>query len=76
MPYFLVQLKSEAGHEDVAERQILYHGSLGARAQHTVRLYNPSQEEEFDGRAHVLGCVFTGKKDVNLCILSNPAGQP
>lgn len=56
-PNFFVETKSAQGRADVAQRQVLIDGAIGARAMHQLQNYK-AKESEYDNKARSFSATY------------------
>ncbi len=81
VPNFFLEGKSSQGRADVAKRQALYNGAVGARAMHSLQNYG-ANEPTYDNKAYSFTNIYhagTGtlqRYATHLTKPSTPGGQP
>lgn len=82
LPNFFIEAKGPTGVFEIATRQILYDGAIGARAMHMARQFVDA-DTALDNYARTFGAIFHGFGDQTVLTLysfhvipSEDAGQP
>ncbi|KAK3317217.1 hypothetical protein B0T19DRAFT_287600 [Cercophora scortea] len=57
VPNFFIEAKSPSGRNDIAERQALHDGAIGARAMHSLQSYG-QDEPVYDGNAYTYSSTY------------------